>query len=120
MIAMAFLGAGATQTAGGHFRVTFVRDLCPPKVRTCLDVFSLLVATVFAVLFTYGAWQVTSFSWMLDFKTSTLLEIPMWILQSLMLIGGVLLALATFRDLLLVIVHGSAAIDAKAGAGEVI
>jgi TRAP-type C4-dicarboxylate transport system permease small subunit len=120
MIAMAFLGAGATQNADGHFRVTFVRDLCPPKLRTCLDIFSLLMATAFAVLFTIGAWKMTSFSWMLDFKTSTLLEIPMWILQGLMVIGGVLLTLATLRDLLLVAVHGSAARDSKAGVGEVI
>lgn len=120
MIAMAFLGAGATQNVDGHFRVTFVRDLCPPKLRTCLDVVALLLATAFAVLFTIGAWKVTSFSWMLDFKTSTLLEIPLWILQGLMVIGGVLLTLATLRDLLLVAVHGSAARDSKAGAGEVI
>lgn len=77
MIAMAFLGAGATQNVGGHFRVTFVRDLCPPKLRTCLDMLALLLATAFAVLFTIGAWKVTSFSWMLNFKTSTLLEVPM-------------------------------------------
>jgi C4-dicarboxylate transporter, DctQ subunit len=120
MIAMAFLGAGATQKVDGHFRVTFVRDLCPPRLRTCLDIFASLTTTLFAVLFTIGAWKVTSFSWMLDFKTSTLLEIPLWILQGLMLVGGILLTLATLRDLLLTSMHGSAARDSKAGAGEVI
>jgi C4-dicarboxylate transporter, DctQ subunit len=120
MMAMAFLGAGATQGVDGHFRVTFVRDLCPPQLRTCLDIVALLLATAFALLFTYGAWKVTSFSWMLNFKTSTLLEIPLWILHGLILIGGILLTLATMRDLLLVAVHGSAVRDSKAGAGEVI
>lgn len=42
------------------------------------------------------------------------------ILQGLMLIGGVLLTLATLRDLLLVAVHGSTVLDSKAGGGEVI
>ncbi len=120
MVAMAFLGAGATQSVDGHFRVTFVRDLCPPKVRTCLDILSLLVALVFAVLFTIGAWGLVSFSWMLNFKTSTLLEIPLWFLQGLMVVGGFLLALATLRDLLLVLMHGSSIRDSKSGASEVI
>ncbi|MGB3865306.1 MAG: TRAP transporter small permease [Xanthobacteraceae bacterium] len=116
MIAMAFLGAGATQSVDGHFRVTFVRDLCPPTVRFVLDVVSLVLAVAFAVIFTIGAWRVTSFSWMLNFKTSTLLEIPLWILQGLMVIGGALLILASVRDLLLVLTRGSAYRDNKSGA----
>lgn len=116
MIAMAFLGAGATQGVDGHFRVTFIRDLCPSKVRFALDVVSLMLAIAFALVFTVGAWRVTSFSWMLGFRTSTLLEIPMWILQGLMVIGGVLLTLASIRDLLSVLVRGSAFRDQKSGA----
>lgn len=116
MIAMAFLGAGATQSVDGHFRVTFIRDLCPPKIRFALDVLSLTVAIAFALIFTIGAWRLTSFSWMLGFKTSTLLEIPLWILQGLMVLGGALLVLASVRDLLLVFIHGSAIRDNKASA----
>ncbi len=116
MIAMAFLGAGATQSVDGHFRVTFVRDMCPPTVRFVLDVVALVLAIAFAIIFTIGAWRLTSFSWMLSFKTSTLLEIPLWILQGLMVIGGVLLILASVRDLLLVFAHGSAYRDNKSGA----
>jgi TRAP-type C4-dicarboxylate transport system permease small subunit len=120
MIAMAFIGAGSTQGVDGHFRVTFIRDMCSPPVRTTLDVLSLLLSLAFAILLTAGVWRLTSFSWMLDLRTSTILEIPLWILQGLMLLGGVLLALATLRDLILVLVHGSAVRDAKSGAGEVI
>lgn len=116
MIAMAFLGAGATQSVDGHFRVTFVRDMCPPTARFLLDVVSMVLAIAFAVIFTIGAWRLTSFSWMLGFRTSTLLEIPLWILQGLMVVGGVLLILASVRDLLLVFARGSAYRDNKSGA----
>ncbi|WP_342641561.1 TRAP transporter small permease [Rhodoligotrophos ferricapiens] len=119
MIALAFFGVGATQGVDGHFRVTFLRDLCPPKVRAALDIFALLLSLAFAIGFTIGAWKLASFSAMLNFKTSTILQVPMWILQGLMVIGGVLLSLATLRDLLLVFVHGSALRD-KSGASEVI
>lgn len=108
MLAMAFLGAGATQAVDGHFRVTFLRDLCPAPIRVAMDIFALLLSLAFALGLTYGAWRAASFSWMLDFKTSTVLRFPMWILQGLMVAGGVLLALATLRDLIMVVLTGSA------------
>ncbi|MEO3388074.1 TRAP transporter small permease [Mesorhizobium sp. CAU 1741] len=119
MIAMAFLGAGATQMVDGHFRVTFLRDLCPAPVRLAMDYFALALSFAFAVAFTYGAWQAASFSWMLDFRTSTMLQVPMWILQGLMVAGGVLLSLATLRDLIMVSFHGVAHRD-RAGPNEVV
>jgi C4-dicarboxylate transporter, DctQ subunit len=120
MLAVAFLGAGGTQTVGGHFRVTFVRDLCGPRTRAMLDGLALLIALVLTALFTIGAWRLASFSWMLDFRTPTILQFPLWALQGLMVVGGALLTLATLRDLLLVIVHGSAVQDARSGSSEVI
>src|SRR3546814_11879352 len=72
MIAMAFLGAGATQGVDGHFRVSFVRDLCPPKVRLALDVFALIISLLFTLGFTYGAWRLAAFSWGMDLKTPTI------------------------------------------------
>ncbi|AEC21255.1 TRAP-type mannitol/chloroaromatic compound transport system, small permease component [Pusillimonas sp. T7-7] len=116
MVALAFLGIGATQNVDGHFRVTFVRDLCPPKVRAAFDIFSLIANFIFAAGFTYGAWKLVAFSIMLDFRTATILELPMWLLQGLLLLGGVLLILATCRDLLRFIIEGHQARDAKSSA----
>ena len=76
-----------------------------------MDIFALLLSLAFALGLTYGAWRAASFSWMLDFKTSTVLRFPMWILQGLMVAGGVLLALATLRDLIMVVLTGSAPVN---------
>lgn len=119
MLAVAFLGAGATQAVDGHFRVTFLRDLFGPGVRRGLDALAFGISTVFAVLFTIGSWKLASFSWMLDFRSPTMLQIPLWLLQGLMALGGVLLTLATLRDFLLVLLYGSQARDPRSG-GEVI
>lgn len=119
MIAMAFLGAGSTQSVDGHFRVTFLRDLSPAPVRLAMDIFALTLSFAFALAFTYGAFKAASFSWMLDFKTSTILQVPMWFLQSLMVAGGILLSLATLRDLIMVFFHGPAYRD-RAGSSEVV
>ncbi len=106
MVAMAFLGIGATQSVDGHFRVTFVRDLCPPKVRAVFDLFSLVANLIFAGGFTYGAWKLVSFSIMLGFTTPTILGVPMWLLQGFLLMGAVLLILANIRDILRFIMEG--------------
>jgi len=119
MLAMAFLGAGATQAADGHFRVNFVRDLCPRKVQIVFDMFAVVISLLFALGFTYGAWKLVAFSRMLDMKTSTILQVPMCLLQGFLLIGGILLSLAALRDLLRVLSEGSTARDAT-NSGEVI
>lgn len=106
MVALAFIGAGTTYSANGHFRMSAVRSLFGSRARHLLDLFSLFVTMIFAIALTYGAWQLIEFSLMLDLKTSTILEVPMWILQALLVLGGVLLILATLRDLLVFMVKG--------------
>ncbi|KRS15523.1 TRAP transporter small permease [Roseovarius indicus] len=106
MIALAFLGAGATQNADGHFRVTFVRDLSPPRWRLAFDLVAAAMTLLLAVLFTLGAFYAVSFSYSLGFKTSTLLQIPVWILQSFVLLGGIFLSLAALQELVMLAVHG--------------
>lgn len=100
ILVLAFIGAGATQAVDGHFRVTFFRDLMPARMRRWLDVLALAVVFVFAALFSWGAWQLVAFSRMLDFRTPTILQAPLWALQSFLLVGGVLLAMATLRMLI--------------------
>lgn len=113
MLAVAFLGVGATQSVDGHFRMSIVRDLCPRPVRVLFDLFSLVVCMGFAIGFTYGAWKLISFSLMLNLNTPTILQVPMWMLQVLLLLGGVLLILANLRDALRFFADGASARDVK-------
>lgn len=108
MLALAFLGAGATLSADGHFRVTFVRDLCPAPIRFTMDLFSVLLTLAVSVAMSYGAWQVVSFSLMLNLTTSTLLRIPLYLLYGIILGGSLMLSLAALREVILVFLHGSA------------
>lgn len=107
MVALAFLGASATLSVDGHFRVTFLRDLCPKPVRFIMDLFSVFLTLGIAIGMSYGAWQVVSFSLMLNLTTSTLLRIPLYLLYGLVLVGSVLLTLAALREVVLVLVKGT-------------
>lgn len=119
MLALAFLGAGATLAVDGHFRVTFVRDMCPAPVRLVMDLFAVLLTLAVALAMTYGAWQVVSFSLMLNLTTSTLLRIPLYVLYGVILVGCGLLSIAALREVVLVLRKGTAHRDAS-GVQEVV
>lgn len=119
MLAVAFLGAGPTHSVDGHFRVTIVRRFFGPRIRRYLDFASLLLALVFVVLFTIGAFGTVMFSHSLDLSTSTILQIPLWGLQGIMLAGAVLLLVAIARDLLM-FMAGANPLENSSGGAEVI
>lgn len=119
MLAVAFLGAGPTHSVDGHFRVTVIKALFGSKVRRCLDFISLLLALAFVALFTFGALETVLFSLSLDLSTSTILQVPLWILQGIMLAGAVLLLVAIARDLF-VYCTGINPLENSSGGGDVI
>lgn len=119
MIALSFLGVGATYGVDGHFRVSFVRDLFPARGRLVLDIIALVISLLFSLGFIYGSVKLMVFSWSLNLQTPTILHLPLWLLQAFLPIGGILLTLAILRDGLRIYLGGSAVRDAK-GTSEVI
>lgn len=119
MLALAFLGAGATLSADGHFRVTFIRALCPGWMRFAMDIFAVLLTLVIALGMCWGAWTVVQFSLMLNLTTSTLLRVPLYLLYGQILLGCVLLAIAALREVILVLARGAAHRDLS-GESEVV
>lgn len=119
MIALAFLGVGATYGVDGHFRVSFVRDLLPERLRLMMDVFGLIVSLLFSLGFIYGSVKLVAFSWSMGLLMPTILRLPIWLLESFLPLGGVLLTLAILRDALRLYLYGVSIRDAK-GAAEVV
>lgn len=119
MLAVAFLGGGPTHSVDGHFRVTLISQMFSPKVRYYLDLISLTVAFIFVVLFSVGATRSVLFSHSLDLSTSTILQVPLWLLQGIMMVGAFLLIVAIGRDLI-VFMTGKNPLEHSAGGKEVI
>jgi len=103
MLMLAFFGIGHTWTQQGHFRVTLLLDVLDGKVVRWLDFICAAVALSFTIAFTFGAYKLAAFSFMLKFTTPTVLEMPVWLLQCIILVGGIFLALALIEDLLRII-----------------
>lgn len=93
-IFLGFLGNVLAIKAGAHFRVTFIPELFP-RARRAFDLLAHFSVLLFAVLIiasgTYFAW----YSWSNEIVSDSLLEIPMWIPQLSVPLGGLGLFLQT-------------------------
>jgi TRAP-type C4-dicarboxylate transport system permease small subunit len=100
MVALAFFGIGHTWTQGGHFRVTLLVSVLNPKARRAIEFLCATLALGFSVAYTIGAYKLAAFSFALKFTTPTVLRMPIWLLQGVIVAGGAFLTLAIFEDLL--------------------
>lgn len=94
LVGASFLGLAYTFVHGSHIRVTLLIGRLPTAPRAFVELFCLTIALVFSL---YLSWYLF---WLLDdsiaFNETSygLLHIPLWIPQSAMLSGIVLLCLA--------------------------
>ena len=99
MGAMAFLGLAHTFKSGDMIRVGLLLEALPPVGRRLLDLFCLCVAATFVGAFTWWAWQFVSYSWITGEPSTGVIVIPIWIPQSMMLLGLALLELAILDEI---------------------
>jgi C4-dicarboxylate transporter DctQ subunit len=77
----------------GHVRPDLVLRIMPPWLQRWVEVFNCLVALVFCGGMVWYGWDIVSTSLMLDERSSTGLEFPMWIYYAALPTGGGLMFL---------------------------
>ncbi len=75
----------------GHVRPDLVLRGLPPQFQRVLEVFNCLVAIAFCAGMVWYGWQIVETSRMLDERSSTGLEFPMWIYYAALPTGGALM-----------------------------
>ncbi|WP_163557225.1 TRAP transporter small permease [Halomonas sp. NO4] len=104
LVGASFLGLAYTFVNGGHIRVTLLIGRLPAAIRVYFEVFCLSIA---AALSLYLAWNL---GWLLADSIAYgetsygLVNIPLWIPQTAMLTGVVLLCLALIEAWLITLV----------------
>jgi C4-dicarboxylate transporter DctQ subunit len=76
----------------GHVRPDLVLRVLPPQGQRVMEVFNCLAALTFCGGMVWYGWQIVEASWMLDERSSTGLEFPMWIYYAALPTGGGLMA----------------------------
>ncbi len=88
-----FLGLAYALKDDGHFSITLLVDRLSPKNRLRLKVFTDFVAMLYSCIFIYKGIAMARFSYDIGDVSTGLMEIPLWIPNMLVPLGGLLLAL---------------------------
>jgi C4-dicarboxylate transporter, DctQ subunit len=77
----------------GHVRPDLVLRLVPPGGQRWLEAFNCIVALVFCFGMIWYGWEIVDTSLLLDERSSSGLQFPMWIYYASLPAGGVLMAM---------------------------
>ena len=101
MCASSFLGLAYTLRANEHIRMTLVLHHTRPLVRRGLEIACLVVAVFLVGLFAWFTCDMTLTSYQIHDVSQGLVPVPLWIPQSGMALGLVVLAVAFADDLVM-------------------
>jgi len=99
VVAIVMLGAAEALRKGDHIRIDLLVDVVGPRMRLVLDLWAYAAVLAFAVLLFQTAWDTVSFSRSFGAYSDGYLALPLWIPQSAMLVGAVLLGLQAVAGL---------------------
>jgi TRAP-type C4-dicarboxylate transport system permease small subunit len=94
VVTIVMLGAAEALRRNDHIRIDLVYERFGARGRWWLDLWSCATVVVFGALLLVTAWHTVQFSRMFGAYSTGYLAIPMWIPQSTMIVGAMLLCIA--------------------------
>ena len=123
MAASFFLGLAWTMRCGEHIRVTLLMHHLKGRTRQAMEITCLVISVFLCGYFAWFSVDMTWTSYELNDVSQGLVAVPLWIPQSAMALGLVVLAIALADDLILALRGGIPSYEvaeaAKAGAAPV-
>lgn len=106
MAAASFLAFANALNRGAHIRVSILLNAVAPGPRRLLEIWCFGLGAAIAWYFTYYAYWFVHWSWKFNEISQSQDRVHLWIPQSVMVIGGGLLALALTDNLFHVLFKG--------------
>ncbi len=106
MAAASFLAFANALNRGAHIRVSILLNAVAPLPKRLLEIWCFTLAAAIAWYFTYYAYWFVFWSWKFNEISQGQDATLMWIPQSVMVLGGGLLALALTDNLIHVLLKG--------------
>ncbi len=106
MAAASFLAFANALNRGSHIRVSILLNAVSPNTRRFMEIWCFAIGTAVAWYFVYYAQKFVWFSWKLNDISQGQDRTELWIPQTFMLIGAVILAIALTDHLIHLIVSG--------------
>lgn len=111
MAAASFFAFANALNRGAHIRVSLLLNAVPKRVRRIMEIWCFGIASAVMWYFTYYAYWFTYWSWKFKEVSQAQDATPLWIPQSVMVIGGGILAIALTDHLIHVIARGDHRIE---------
>ncbi|MEM1232861.1 MAG: TRAP transporter small permease subunit [Pseudomonadota bacterium] len=119
MAAASFFAFANALGRGAHIRVSILLNAVPARIKWVLEVWCFALGAAIAAYFTYYAFTFVYWSWKFTDVSQGQDASPLWIPQSVMVLGGGLLTLALLDNLMQLLVRGDHSINAETvGSGE--
>lgn len=115
LAAASFLALAYTLRLGGHIRVTLVISLLGTKTRHIFEIWCLMLASAVTLYFTWYTFSLARESYMYNDLSPGMVAVPIWLPQSAMLAGLIILSIALLDELLLALLGNT---PGYVGAGE--
>ncbi|MEX3014108.1 TRAP transporter small permease [Gymnodinialimonas hymeniacidonis] len=106
MAAASFLAFANALNGGAHIRVSILLNAVPAKIKWVLEVWCFGIATAVTAYFVYYAYWFVYWSWRFNEVSQAQDASPLWIPQSVMVVGGVILLIAFVDNLISVLFKG--------------
>ena len=100
LVVSVMLASAEAFRRGEHIAVDFLAERLGPFTRRAVDVWASATVVYLAVLLVLQGFEMISFSRMTGIRTFDRLDFPVWWVQSVIPVGGILLGLAALRALL--------------------
>lgn len=95
-----FLGLGHLYRDNGHVRMSVLLDAVQPKTAYLLYLLTDLIVVIFGVVLTWQTAQLALDAYNFNWKSSTLLEAPLYIPQMVMAVGAAVFVLEVIHTAL--------------------
>ncbi|PID77418.1 MAG: C4-dicarboxylate ABC transporter permease [Deltaproteobacteria bacterium] len=113
LAAASFLALAYTLRAGSHIRVTLVYGNLGPGVRRIVEGWCLLFAASMTIYFTWYTGYLLYESYIYKDLSSGMIAVPLWIPQSAMLLGLLVLSISLVDDLFCLLFTGRTSYQPK-------
>jgi C4-dicarboxylate transporter, DctQ subunit len=100
VVAIVAFGAADALRRGDHIGIDILTERLSAGARRVLDRIGLVFVVGFALVLLWTAWHTVSFSWSFGLYSNQALRMPMWIPQSALIPGAILLALVALAKLI--------------------
>lgn len=106
MAAASFLAFASALNGGAHIRVSILLNAVPERMKWLLEIWCFGIATAISAYFVFYAYWFVYWSWKFNEVSQAQDATPLWIPQSVMVIGGAIMTIAFLDNLISVLFKG--------------